>query len=329
MMNYLLVAAGLFIVELLYFRIADHFNIIDKPNHRSAHSEITLRGGGVVFPVAFVMFFVVQCWQNYSFPLQHYLWFGGGLLMICGISFVDDIMDLSRKIRILFHFLAATLLLVFVNAFQLLPFWSIPLLYIFIIGIFNAFNFMDGINGMSGLYSLVTLLSLLYVNENRLHFADTEFIVYPIVACLVFLFFNFRTKAKCFMGDVGSLGIAFWVLALLGLLILKSGDLKYLFFLTVFGTEVILTIVERLGLKENIFEAHRRHLYQLFANEFHVSHLTVSFFYALLQVFLNVLLILLPIASFYSVLLVLLISGGLYLFIKWSVKRQLKSKISP
>ena len=325
-MEYVITIILLFALLLFYFKIADKYNIIDKPNHRSAHTEITLRGGGIIFPIAFLLFLGSQIIQQKSLiSPQNYSIFGIGLLAICIISFIDDILDLSSKIRLVFHFISVSLLLCFINAFQLLPIWSIPILFIVIIGILNAYNFMDGINGMTGLYSLVTLGSLLYINQNFIAFTDNNFIIYPIIASLVFLFFNFRKKAKCFMGDIGSMGVAFWIIALLALLILRAKDIKYVLFLSVYGTDVVLTILERLKLKENIFEAHRRHLYQLFSNEKKVSHLVVSAIYAFLQLLINVIVILLDLPIwliFASIIIPILI---IYLVIKTNIKKEIQS----
>ena len=324
-MMYLAVFLVLFVLELVYFKIADRYNIIDKPNHRSAHTEITLRGGGVIFPIAFLLFLGSQLLhQNPITCPQNYLIFGLGMIVLCTISFIDDILDLSSKIRLVFHFISVTLLLYFINAFQLLPIWAIPILFIMIIGILNAYNFMDGINGMTGLYSLVVLGSLLYVNQNIIKFTDKNFIVYPILACLVFLFFNFRKKAKCFMGDIGSLGISFWVLGLLGLLIIKTQELKYLLFLTVYGVEVVLTILQRLKSKENIFEAHRRHLYQLFSNEKKISHLIVSSVYAFLQLLINIIVILLDLPIWIIFVVIIIPSLILYIITKAKIEKQIK-----
>lgn len=314
----------LFFLLLIYFKIADHYNIIDKPNHRSAHSEITLRGGGIIYPIAFLLFLTnLFIGHNSTDNFQNYFIFGLGMLALCTISFIDDILDLSSKIRLVFHFISVTLLLYFINAFQLLPIWAIPILFIVIIGILNAYNFMDGINGMTGLYSLVILSTLLYINQNLTKFTDDNFIIYPIVASLVFLFFNFRKKAKCFMGDIGSMGVAFWVLALLGLLMMKTQDIKYILFLTVYGVDVVLTIVERFKLKENIFEAHRRHLYQLFSNEKKVSHLIISSIYTLLQLIINVLVILLKFPNWFIFAMIILPILLLYIIIKYYIKKNL------
>ena len=333
---YFAVFLVLFVLELIYFKIADRFNIIDKPNHRSAHTEITLRGGGIVFPIAFLLLFITSVWGKLvHLPLhdqaaenQNELIFGVGLLLLCIISFLDDLYDLSSKIRIVFHIISVSFLLAFLNAFVLLPIWAIPVLYILIIGILNAYNFMDGINGITGLYSLVALLSLLYVNENLINFVAHDFIIYPILGCLVFLFFNFRKKAKCFMGDIGSMGIAFWVVALIGLLMMKTGEIKWILFLAVYGVEVISTILERLKLKENIFEAHRRHLYQLLVNEKKISHLKVCTLYAAIQFFINAVVIFSDLPQILIFVIILLPALIFYLYIKLTIKKQITLNIN-
>ncbi|OWK98344.1 UDP-GlcNAc--UDP-phosphate GlcNAc-1-phosphate transferase [Kaistella haifensis DSM 19056] len=335
-MMYFAVFLVLFVLELIYFKIADRFNIIDKPNHRSAHTEITLRGGGIVFPIAFLLFFIISTWGKLvHLPLHdqaaenhNYLIFGVGLLLLCTISFLDDLYDLSSKIRIVFHIISVSFLLAFLNAFVMLPIWAIPVLYILIIGILNAYNFMDGINGITGLYSLVALLSLLYVNQNMVSFVNRDFIIYPVLACLVFLFFNFRKKAKCFMGDIGSMGIAFWVVALIGLLMMKTGEIKWILFLAVYGVEVISTILERLKLKENIFEAHRRHLYQLLANEKKISHLIVSTLYAAVQLIINAVVIFSNLPQIVSFVIILLPALIFYLYTKLTIKKQITLNIN-
>ncbi len=317
-MEYILVTIILLVSILIYFKIADKYNIIDKPNHRSAHTQITLRGGGIIFPLAFIVFSLF----NFSQAVENYGSFGLGLLAICTISFIDDVRTLSNRIRLAIHLISVILLLYFTGAFQVMPFWMWPVAFILIIGTLNAYNFMDGINGMTGIYSLVTLGSLAYINKNIILFTDNDFILYPILACLVFLFFNFRKKAKCFAGDVGSMGIGFWVIGLITLLIMKTGEYKYILLLSVYGMEVVLTIVERIWLKENIFEAHRRHLYQLFANEKKVSHLIISAVYAAVQLLVNVFLIYSGLPVWVTVLLIFLPVGALYLGLKWSLKKK-------
>jgi UDP-N-acetylmuramyl pentapeptide phosphotransferase/UDP-N-acetylglucosamine-1-phosphate transferase len=142
---------------------------------------------------------------------------------------------------------------------------------------------MDGINGITGLYTLVVLLSLGYINQYIQPFVDINFILYPIVASLVFLFFNFRKEAKCFAGDVGSIAIAFWLVYLILMLIIKTNSIIWILLLAVYGTDTVCTIMHRLYLRENIFEAHRHHFYQILSNDYKIDHRVVASFYAILQ----------------------------------------------
>ncbi|MBG6062552.1 UDP-N-acetylmuramyl pentapeptide phosphotransferase/UDP-N-acetylglucosamine-1-phosphate transferase [Flavobacterium sp. CG_9.1] len=282
-MHYTLITFILFLAALVYFKIADVYNIIDKPNHRSAHTEITIRGGGVLFWFAALFYFA-----------QHsdvYYLFFTGITIVSMVSFWDDIQSLPNKIRILAHFSAISLLFYNLNVFEILPWWGILLTYIAAIGIINAYNFMDGINGMTGLYTIVVLGSLWYVNHYVFEFIDGTFIIYPILASIVFLFFNYRKRAKCFAGDVGSISIAFWIIYLILKLILDTESLVWLLFLGVYGVETVATILHRIYLKENIFEAHRWHLYQVLSNGYKMQHRLVSFLYAFLQMVISTIVI--------------------------------------
>ena len=309
----------LFILELLYFKVADKFNIIDKPNLRSSHTEITLRGGGVIFWFAALLYFAQNIEYNYFFFT--------GITLVSLVSFWDDIQSLSNKIRISIHFLAITLIFYDLSVFSTLSFPLIVLAYIFAIGIINAYNFMDGINGITGLYTLVVMGALWYVNKNVQLFIDTDFIIYPILASLVFLFFNYRKRAKCFAGDVGSIAIAFWIIYLIFKLILNTNSIIWLLFLAVYGVDAICTILHRLYLKENIFEAHRLHFYQILSNEYKIQHRIVSLIYAILQSIISVAVILLyyrfdSLTLFIIIILplVLIYSAKFYMMKKVSLK---------
>ncbi len=138
---------------------------------------------------------------------------------------------------------------------------------------------MDGINGITGGYSFAVLLPLLLVQGRG--FGDSALIVTVLLADLVFCFFNFRpkNKAKCFAGDVGSISVAFIILFMLGKVIVGTGDITWLIFLIVYGVDACLTICHRIMLHENLGQAHRKHAYQLMANELGMSHITVSLLY--------------------------------------------------
>lgn len=149
---------------------------------------------------------------------------------------------------------------------------------------------MDGINGITVSNSLAVLLLLAIVNH-QVDFVSQDLIIYSIIASVVFGFFNFRQKAKCFAGDVGSVSMAFIILFLLTELILQTENPIYILFLSVYGIDSIWTIVRRLLKKENIFQAHRTHLYQILANENKTNKILVSGLYGIIQLILGLVII--------------------------------------
>lgn len=281
-MIYCFIFLLLLILELTYFQLANHYNIIDKPNQRSLHTQITIRGGGIIFPVAIIIYFFYSGLQ--------YPYFIAGLLFISIISFLDDIYTIPNRYRIVIHFLSMLLLLCEITNFNQNGFW-IFLLIIVLVGIINAYNFMDGINGMTGGYSLINLLSLLFVNNYSTKFIENDFIIFTILGVVVFNFFNFRKRAKCFAGDIGSVSIAFIIIFLLIKLILQTNQYIYILFLTLYGIDTVFTLVVRIWLKENIFKAHNKHFFQLLISKWDFSHLQVSLLYLIVQLIINIFII--------------------------------------
>ena len=273
-MYYIIVLVLLFLTELFYFKLANKFNIIDKPNERSSHRKVTLRGGGIIFYFGALVYFLANHWE--------YPWFIVALTLITFISFVDDIRSTSQSLRLVFHFAAMVLMFYQWDLFSLSWWWIIVALII-CTGIINAYNFMDGINGITGGYSLVILVTLAYINAKIVPFTEPALINTVLCSVLVFCFFNFRKKAKCFAGDVGSVSIAFILLFLIGRLIIKTEDFSWIILLSVYGVDSVLTIIHRLILHENIGLPHRKHMYQLMANELKMSHVMVSFIYMVVQ----------------------------------------------
>ena len=273
-MYYIIILVLLFVAELFYFRVADKFNIIDKPNERSSHSRITLRGGGIIFYFGALAYFLSNQWE--------YPWFMLALTLITFISFVDDVRSTSQGLRLVFHFTAMALMFYQWGLFSL-SWWWIIIALIICTGIINAYNFMDGINGITGGYSLVILGALAYINSEITTFVEPALINTVLCSVLVFCFFNFRKKAKCFAGDVGSVSIAFILLFLIGKLILTTGDFSWIILLSVYGVDSVLTIIHRLMLHENIVLPHRKHMYQLMANELKMPHVVVALIYMVAQ----------------------------------------------
>lgn len=285
--TYLIILAILILAELIYFQIADHLNIIDKPNERSSHSKIVLRGGGIIF--------LIGTWVWSAFFGFHYPWFLAAVTLAAGVSFIDDIHSLPDSVRLLVQFVAMGLMFYQLDMIHANLWWAVILALIVCVGATNIYNFMDGINGITAGYSLAVLIPLLLVNRSFASLRMTEgfvtesLIVVTILSVLVFSYFNFRpkNKAKCFAGDVGSVGIAFILLFMIGCLIMKTGDITWLIFLLVYGVDGCCTIVHRIMLHEHLGEAHRKHAYQLMANELGMSHVTVSLIYMAMQLMIS------------------------------------------
>ena len=325
LLTYSIIAVLLLVAELIYFRIADRCNIIDKPNERSSHSTIVLRGGGVIFAFSMIVWsltpFPSPQGEGSTIALLNYWPFIIGLVLIAGVSFWDDVKSLPDSVRLVVQFTAMGLMFYSLGLFSVeslgfnvlaLPSgaqaqavesqWaSYGLMALFVImaaivcvGATNIINFMDGINGITAGYAIAILLPLLIVDslkfrvESQLkvgEFIEPSFLIVAMIGVLVFCIFNFRPKgkAKCFAGDVGSIGIAFIMLFAIGKLILATGDITWLIFLLVYGVDGCCTIIHRIMLHENLGEAHRKHAFQLMANELKMGHVTVSLIYMGLQ----------------------------------------------
>ena len=283
--TYLFITAVLIILELYYFKIATHFKIIDEPNKRSSHNKVVIRGGGIIFTISTIIWFFV-------YGLQ-YPYFIIGFILISLISFLDDFKPRSVNIRLVIHIIATLLMMIDLNACSFNLSLAIILIFILSLFIINSYNFMDGINGIMCGYSLITLISLMYLNHS-LNFIDTNLIIICLLTNIIFCFFNFREKTKCFAGDVGSIGMGFIIAFILGKLILNTMDFSYMLLFVVYGADTILTIGHRLLLHENIATTHRKHIYQIMANELKIPQIHVSIIYITLQTLLSLGFILIP-----------------------------------
>lgn len=292
-MTYIIIAILLLAVELIYFKFADKCNIIDKPNERSSHSTIVLRGGGIIFSFSMIAWAVMMMLQGNCISM--YLPFLVGLLLVAGISFVDDIHSLPDSLRMVVQICSILLMFWAIGLFSAFDSWIwtavvILVALFFCVGATNIINFMDGINGITAGYALAMLVPMLIlaVSGSKFQvpsFIDPSYLIVAIIGVLVFSLFNFRPrgKAKCFAGDVGSIGIAFIILFALGKLMLATQDITYFVFFLVYGVDGAMTIFHRIMLHENLGQAHRKHAYQLMANELKMSHVAVSLLYMGIQ----------------------------------------------
>ena len=299
-MTYGIIAVVLLVAELVYFKIADKCNIIDKPNERSSHSTIVLRGGGIIFAISMLVWFGWQMVNGEWVTVHDYLPFVIGLIMICGVSFWDDVKSLPDSVRMAVQIISILLMFWSMGLYTASDSWLwtaviVVVALFFCVGATNFINFMDGINGITAAYSFAMLIPLLLANRSldtlgmTEAFVEESYLIVAILGVLVFSIFNFRPKgkAKCFAGDVGSIGIAFIILFALGRLMLATQDVTYIVFFLVYGIDGSLTIFHRIMMHENLGQAHRKHAYQLMANELKMSHVTVSLIYMGLQLVIS------------------------------------------
>ena len=322
--TYAIITAILLALELVYFKIADKCNIIDKPNERSSHSTIVLRGGGIIFALSMLVWVGLQGFHGDWGVVVDYLPFLIGLMLIAGVSFYDDIHSLPDSVRLVAQFVAMGLMFWNLDILHWDMWWVVLLALIVFVGATNIINFMDGINGITAGYSLAVLLPLLVLNNRGgVPFILNSFLGVAILSVLVFSYFNFRPrgKAKCFAGDVGSVGIAFIMLFAIGKLILSTNDITWLAFLLVYGVDGCCTIIHRIMLHENLGEAHRKHAYQLMANELGMSHVVVSCIYMVLQLVISLVMVyLIPNTAMahwiYLIVVGVILAGAYLLFMK-------------
>lgn len=288
MISYLIIAALLLFAELIYFKIANHYNIIDKPNERSSHKNIVLRGGGIIFTIGLWIWSIMFGFQ--------YPWLLAGVTLAAGISFVDDIHSLPDSLRLVVQFTAMFLVFHEIGLLHWDMWWIIPIALVVAVGCSNIFNFMDGINGITAGYSLAMLVPLALANRSLAistssdyGFIEESYLIVAIIGVLVFSLFNFRPrgKAKCFAGDVGSIGMALILVFCVGRLMITTGDVTWIVLFLVYGVDGVLTICHRIMLHENLGQAHRKHAYQLMANELKMNHVVVSLLYMVIQLLVS------------------------------------------
>lgn len=275
-MNPLFIAAFLVCIaaNFLYIRLARQLGVLDVPNARSSHAAVTPRGGGTVFITLLVAY-------NLVFQSIH----PAGLfigLSIAAIGYLDDLRGVSSKIRFAVHFFASASALYFLmhSAGSESDGISAALLLLLLLYSINTFNFIDGVNGLLALSCFSGFVWMLAASPLG---AETEWFQLLLVMILGlggFLVFNW-SPARVFMGDVGSGFLGFF--APLMMAYLYGCTLSSLLACaTLFAPIYIdcgVTLIQRLSRGENIFQAHRSHLYQRLSRHWK-SHAYVSLTYA-------------------------------------------------
>ena len=199
---------------------------------------------------------------------------------------MDDIHSLPDSLRLVVQFAAMIMILYPVAMNIEFPLWiKLAILVaalIVSVGGTNIFNFMDGINGITAGYALAMVIPL-YLLNLKYAFMDGSLLVVMGLSLLVFSLFNFRTKARCFAGDVGSIGMALFLVFCVSRLMYVTGDVTWIVLYLLYSVDGVLTVCHRIMLHENLGQAHRKHVYQLMANELKMPHVVVSTIYMVLQ----------------------------------------------
>jgi Fuc2NAc and GlcNAc transferase len=273
---FLLGATGALLVD----RYGRRVGLLDEPCERSSHRRTTPKGGGIGILAAFL---------GAAAFLGLPVWFWLPVTVVSVMSLIGDRMHLPQIPRLGVQFLCATALVV--GCYLLGPakvsgrWWiwvamGVPSV-IYIVGTANCFNFMDGINGIAGLIGALAFWALGIHHGSAGPVALLSLSM--AAACLGFLPLNFPS-ARVFMGDVGSVLLGFLFAASVVLVshsVLDWVCLSSLLF--PFYADELTTMAVRIRDRENLLRAHRRHIYQVLANQRGVPHWKVSLLYVAVQ----------------------------------------------
>jgi len=260
-------------------RFGERAGMADIPNPRSSHNKKICKGAGIGLLSAMLA-------GSFFLNITHFLWVPALTISIASL-WGGDRYKLSAKQRLLVHFGCSLYFLYFssetIDAGGAYYLKSVPLA-VFIAGTSNFYNFMDGIDGIAGITGCIGFLLL--ANYGKLIGGDLSYIIFCLcisASCIGFLFFNFP-KAKVFLGDVGSILLGFLFSCLTVLLAHSAIDFFIMAgFMLPFYLDELSTMVIRLKDRESLVVAHRRHIYQLLANEMETPHWRVSAGYGIFQ----------------------------------------------
>lgn len=313
----------------IYFPIAKKYRLLAGVNNRSSHKRPVITGAGFIFYLSYLVYIVHQIWTGDQIPI----WLFIGLTILAVISFMDDLSDVWFLFRLMVQGVAAIALLwqlkcdFYIDVHASVSQWlAACFLLILAVGSFNLYNFMDGLNGMLGGLALSMVLPALLIDLYVVDFIDDELLYFTIIPIIIFLFFNYRKQPKCFSGDVGSIVLGYLMVYMVLSLLIKTGNVVYIFFFSVVYIEAGLTVFQRLFAGENIFKPHRIHLFQLLCNEHNKSHRLVSEIYAGIQFLMGIGLFLLnyyDVPRLYQNIIFWPIFGGLAFFYLWYKRKRM------
>jgi Fuc2NAc and GlcNAc transferase len=305
--------------------MGQQLGLFDIPNERSSHRNPTPKGGGIGLLAGFLF-------SSFLMGISHWFWIPAASVSLLGLF--SDRFEISPRYRLLVQFIAAIALINFNHQFSQpnIPAFSwnfsIPLLLLlslFIVGTTNFYNFMDGINGIAGITGIIGFgLIAFYAYQPGYNVSLGTVAVCISFACMGFLPFN-MPKARVFMGDVGSILLGF---VFAGMVVYLSKNLVDFIclsaFLFPFYLDELNTMIVRLRDGENLTKAHRRHLYQLLANEYGIAHWKVSLGYGMFQLCVGISILFIKTDSNMAVISVLVLYFCLFNVLSSILRKRIK-----
>ncbi len=298
-----------------------YLNLMDKPNGRSSHHTAKPKGGGIGILLGFVIVATLL-------RLPAYFWIPAAILSF--LSFLSDRYTLSILLRLLAQFGASLIFLIGILNWH--PFSSAGLfivvpLSIFIVGTSNYYNFMDGINGIAGITGIVGFSLLAFYSHY--YSAPAGLIILNIsmaFCCLGFLPFNFP-RPRVFMGDVGSILLGFVFATMIIWLSKNFFDFVCLSsFILPYYADVLTTEFVLLKHGDKIWKSHRRHLYQILANEYGIGQWKISLVYGFGQLIVGLSVLIFMDKGFFIVLSILLFYFAIFTLISGLLRKKLVLK---
>ena len=305
---------------LIICRFGKVLGLLDNPNERSSHSLAVPKGGGIGILAAFFVCSILL-------SISKSFWIPAGLLSL--VSFWGDRSEIRPKKRLLLQFAAGTFLLIGMIAEKgggLTAYALMPLMLVFVVGTTNFYNFMDGINGIAGVTAIISFgLIAFYASYSGINDSTAlpALAICISVSCIGFLPFNVPT-ARVFMGDVGSILLGF---VFSGMVIhLSKNVLDFIClmsFLFLFYADELITMGIRLKNKESLTKAHRRHLYQILANEYDISHWKISTGYGLFQLMIGISILLVKNLGLFMVVSILILYSCFFAICSFIFRKKL------
>ena len=303
-------------------KFAGELGLSDIPNHRSSHTRVIPKGGGIGVLTAFIL-------TSLMLEIPVSLWLPS--LVIAMISlWGGDKHRMAVKERLFIQFGCSLVFLVFFFFSKQVAFGTyffIVPISVFIVGTSNFYNFMDGIDGIAGITGVVAFLLLFFYSS--ILGTDNGYVTLCLVlafSCFGFLCFNFP-RAKVFLGDIGSIFLGF-VFACLTI-VLSENMIDFIVmtgFLAPFYFDELFTMIVRIKNGDSLIIPHRKHIYQLLANEVGISHWKISLAYGFVQILIGLSLIMIKPMGVYFILLVYLVYSLIFAWVSINIRKKVAIK---